>query len=153
MNNKKLQKFCLIVCLIFSFICFLPGCESPEPEPFVFMQMCDTQLGAGGYQHDIETFRQAVKQINALKPDFVVICGDLVNNPVEKEFADFNKIRSGFHVPSYCAPGNHDILGLSKSKPYKDALAYYRKVIGKDYYSFEHKGYTFVIVNTQTDRF
>jgi hypothetical protein len=28
-------------------------------------------------------------------------------------------------------------------------LTYYREVIGKDYYSFEHKGYAFVVVNTQ----
>ena len=113
------------------------------------MQMCDTQLGFGGYQHDIDTFQQAIKQINALNPDFVVICGDLVNSSVEEQFSDFNKIRSGFRVPCYCAPGNHDIESTPDPKSYKENIANYRKFIGKDYYSFEHKDYTFVIVNTQ----
>ena len=31
--------------------------DSPEPkqEPFSFVQMCDTQLGMGGYEHDVRT--------------------------------------------------------------------------------------------------
>jgi hypothetical protein len=58
-----------------------------EPEPdkhvelgtFKFAQMCDTQLGMGGYDHDVRTFELAVERLHAMRPDFVVICGDLVN--------------------------------------------------------------------------
>ena len=113
--------------------------------PFKFVQMCDTQLGMGGYDHDKNAFKQAVKQINNLKPDFTVICGDLVNTPNEKSFNDFKKIKSLLTVPCYCAAGNHDVL----NKPTTKSLKYYREVIGKDYYSVEHKGYTIIIVNTQ----
>ena len=35
------------------------------------------------------------------------------------------------------------------NKPTAASLKRYRDVIGKDYYSFEHKGYTFVVTNTQ----
>jgi len=121
--------------------------KSPEDKTFTFAQISDTQLGFGinGYEHDINSFKQAVKQINVLNPDFVVICGDLVNNISEKTFADFNKIKAGFTMPCYCAPGNHDV----GNAPTPESLEYYRKVIDKDYYAFEHKGYTFVIVNTQ----
>ena len=56
-----------------------------EKQAFSFVQMCDTQLGMGGYEHDVLTFNQAVKQINELQADFVVICGDLVNNPDPSE--------------------------------------------------------------------
>ena len=118
---------------------------SPERKTFTFVQVCDTQLGFGGYEHDVNSFKQAVKQVNALKPDFVLICGDLVNDANEKSFADFNKIKAGFTVPCYCVSGNHDI----GNKPKRESLQYYRKVVGKDYYSYEHKEYTFVIVNTQ----
>ena len=118
---------------------------SPERKTFTFVQVCDTQLGFGGYEHDVNSFKQAVKQVNALKPDFVLICGDLVNDANEKSFADFNKIKAGFTVPYYCVSGNHDI----GNKPKRESLQYYRKVVGKDYYSYEHKEYTFVIVNTQ----
>jgi 3',5'-cyclic AMP phosphodiesterase CpdA len=107
--------------------------------------MCDPQLGMGGYEADVARFKQAVKQINVLKPDLVVICGDLVNAPNKKSFADFKSIRNGFRMPCYCAPGNHDV----RNEPTVETLRFYRKMMGKDYYSFAHKGCRFVIVNTQ----
>ena len=116
-----------------------------KPEPFDFVQVCDTQLGFGGYEHDLGTFRQAVKQINALSPAFVVICGDLVNVPDDKSFADFNEIKAGFTIPCYCAPGNHDV----GNEPTVASLEKYRAAVGEDYYSFEYNGYAFIIVNTQ----
>ncbi|MBT8044285.1 MAG: metallophosphoesterase [Verrucomicrobiae bacterium] len=113
--------------------------------PFTFVQMCDTQLGMGGYEHDVMTFKLAVQQINAIKPDFVVICGDLVQKANAKSFADFKSIKSGFTIPCHCAAGNHDV----GNKPTHESLKRYRETIGKDYYAFEHKGYTVVIANTQ----
>lgn len=113
--------------------------------PFSFVQMCDTQLGMGGYEHDVMTFKLAVKQINSMKPDFVVICGDLVQKANNKSFADFKAIKAGFKLPCHCAAGNHDV----QNKPTPESLKRYRETIGKDYYSFENKGYTFIVANTQ----
>lgn len=118
---------------------------APRPQSFTFVQICDTQLGMGGYEHDVITFKAAVRQVNALQPDFVVICGDLVNTANDKSFSDFNEIRAELTVPCYCVPGNHDI----GKEPTQGSLAYYRQVVGEDYTSFEHKGYLFVLVNTQ----
>jgi predicted phosphodiesterase len=119
----------------------------PQQQPFRFVQLCDTQLGFGaaGYESDVESFRQAVRQINQIKPDFAVICGDLVNTPTADAFADFKDVLSEFKVPCYCAAGNHDV----GSPPDQKTLDQYRQTIGKDYYSFEHKGYTFLVANTQ----
>ena len=113
--------------------------------PFTFVQLCDPQLGMGGYEHDLRTFRQAVAQINTLKPDFVVVCGDLVHDANDQSFADFREIRATLEVPCYCAPGNHDVGGT----PTRASLERYRQAIGQDYYAIEHKGCLFVIVNTQ----
>jgi 3',5'-cyclic AMP phosphodiesterase CpdA len=107
--------------------------------------MCDPQLGMGGYQDDMQRFEQAVKQVNELRPDFVVICGDLVNRCDRPSFDDFNSIRRKFAVPCYCAPGNHDV----GNTPTPRLLKQYRDLVGKDYYSFERKGYLFVVANTQ----
>jgi len=113
---------------------------------FTFGQLCDPQLGMGGYEHDIATFRQAVTDLNRLRPDFVVICGDLVHETgSDQAFADFNDIKSGFEMPCHCAAGNHDIGG----QPTAALLSRYRKLIGPDWYTVEHKGCTFIIVNTQ----
>jgi len=99
----------------------------------------------GGYEQDIARFRQAVRQVNALKPDFVVICGDLVGRPRKHTFKDFIDCRAELRVPCYCAPGNHDVENV----PTAESLDYYRKNIGRDYYAFTHKGYVFLVVNTQ----
>jgi len=116
-----------------------------EQKSFTFVQICDTQLGMGIYDYDVNSFRQAVKQVNALKPDFVVICGDLVNKASDSSFADFLQIKETFDMPCYVAPGNHDI----KKVPTKTSLNYYRKTIGDDYYHFQNKGYSFIVTNSQ----
>ena len=126
-------------------LCVSISSGASKSQGFTFVQICDTQLGMGGYEHDVKTFKQAVVQINTLEPDFVVICGDLVHTPNEKSFADFKKIKAALNVPCYCVSGNHDV----GNEPSPESLQYYRKMVGKDYYSFEHKGYVFVIVNTQ----
>jgi len=119
--------------------------KSTLTEAFTFVQVCDPQLGWGaGYQNDVNSFKQAVRCINSLNPDLVVICGDLVDNFNDSSIADFLQIRSGLTMPSYCAPGNHDV----GNSPTLSRLERYRQAIGNDYFSFEHKGYTFVITNT-----
>ncbi len=146
---KQVKRLALIVAVVFVVMGVWQApmlvAENTKADTFTFVQLCDPQLGFGGYEHDVASFKQAVKRINALKPDFVVICGDLVNTPDDKSFSDFNRIKDGFTIPCYCVPGNHDIGG----KPSAASLARYREVVGKDRYSFTHKEYTFVITNTQ----
>src|SRR4051812_23703651 len=97
------------------------GCRSIT-HSFAFGQMCDPQLGMGGYKEDMQRFEKAVKQINELHPDFVVICGDLVNRSDRASFDDFNSIKRKFTVPCYCAPGNHDV----GNSPTRQLLNQYR---------------------------
>jgi 3',5'-cyclic AMP phosphodiesterase CpdA len=125
--------------------CRIPRTGSASCHEWTFVQMCDPQLGFGGYQEDKQRFKQAIKQINQLRPDFVVICGDLVNRTERPSFADFNSIKKKLTVPCYCAPGNHDV----GNTPTPALLNQYRECIGKDYYAFEHKGCTFIVANTQ----
>jgi type 1 glutamine amidotransferase/predicted phosphodiesterase len=122
-----------------------PKEDEVDLSSFQFAQMCDTQLGLGGYAHGMKTFELAVTQLNALKPDFVLICGDLVNNASDRTFDDFNRIKDGFKIPCHCAAGNHDV----EKVPTAASLERYREKIGKDYYAIDHKGYHFVIGNTQ----
>lgn len=139
-----IKSICVFTASLFAFSWMLSSCTK-ETKPFDFVQVCDPQLGFGGYEHDLATFRQAVKQINSLSPAFVVICGDLVNAPDDKSFADFNAIKVKLTVPCYCVPGNHDVGG----EPTAESLRRYREVIGEDYYTFNHEGYAFLVVNTQ----
>ena len=131
--------------LLFVLLAFSISCSNQQQEPFKFAQLCDTQLGMGGYDHDKQTFEQAVQQINDLDVDFVVICGDLVHHANDSSYADFKRIMNGFQMPCYPAPGNHDVGKI----PTDSSLQYYREMIGKDYFTFENKGCSFVITNTQ----
>ncbi|NLR91427.1 metallophosphoesterase [Flammeovirga agarivorans] len=137
----RLKKLFLLVTL--STLTF--SCGKKVEQAFSFVQLCDPQLGMGGYEHDKETFAQAVEQINELNPDFVVICGDLVHSPNDSSYKDFQEIMSGFTVPCHLAPGNHDI----RKVPTAQTIAYYRNKIGKDYYHFKNKDHLFIITNTQ----
>lgn len=123
----------------------LTGCVSVHQRSFTFVQMCDPQLGFGGYEADVARFRQAVRQINQLKPDFVVICGDLVNGMKTNACAEFNALKAGFTMPCYCVAGNHDV----GNQPTPKSLQRYREWQGKDYYAFEHKGFSFVVLDSQ----
>ncbi len=130
--------------IIFAFI-LLISCNQEKQEPFSFVQMCDPQLGMGGYEHDVLFFTLAVEKINEIDPDFVLICGDLVHHASDSTFGKFNDIRKGFSMPVHCAPGNHDV----GNTPNDSSLAVYRNFIGNDYYDFQHKGYSFIVFNTQ----
>ena len=131
--------------LLITLLVLLFSCTAKEPKPFSFVQICDTQLGMGGYEHDLNSFEQAVKQINVLNPDFVVICGDLVDTPGDSSFSDIKSTIKGFTMPCYYAAGNHDVGNI----PNDTTLNYYRKTMGDDYYEFQNKGYSFIVTNTQ----
>jgi 3',5'-cyclic AMP phosphodiesterase CpdA len=137
-NLKRTFILCLFLTSIFT-------CQKNRNRALVFAQLCDTQLGMGGYDHDLKSFKQAVKQINNLNPDFVVICGDLVNNPSDSSYRDFQNIKDGFKIPIYLAPGNHDVGNI----PDHTSLSYYRHKIGKDYFSFKYLNSNFIVTNTQ----
>ncbi len=132
----------IILLVVFAGI-LLGGCVNETP-PFSFVQLCDPQLGMGGYEHDKAALRQAVKQVKALDCDFVVVCGDLVHHAADSSFRDFLDIIGECEVPSYFVPGNHDV----GREPTEERLAWYRQVIGEDYYSFDHKGFRFIAVNS-----
>lgn len=125
----------------------LMGCGLvPAGETCRFVQLCDTQLGMGGYEADKIRFQLAVEAINALEVDWVVVCGDLVNDGNDdKAVADFQAIAKGFTMPVHLAPGNHDV----GNEPDAASLTRYRKLHGPDYYTATEQGLKLMIVNTQ----
>lgn len=129
---------------VLSMLAFV-SCGSPTNSNFSFVQICDPQLGMGGYGHDVAALRQAVIQINELECDFVVVCGDLVHHASDTAFSDFLRITDGLNKPCYLVPGNHDVGNI----PNDTTLGYYRSRVGRDYGSFQCNGYGFILTNTQ----
>ncbi|MBN2480634.1 MAG: metallophosphoesterase [Bacteroidales bacterium] len=141
-NPTRASSRTALACFLTTF--FLIVITVNAQQSFSFVQLCDPQLGMGGYEHDSLALCQAVQQINDISPDFVVICGDLVHEANDTSYGDFKFILSGLHAPYYAAPGNHDV----ENSPTNESLAYYRNTIGPDYYTMDYLNHTFVFVNS-----
>ena len=74
----------------------------------------------------------------------IVFTGDVFSVPSKQKWERlFDKFGSREMV--LVAPGNHDV----GNTPNDSTLSYYRETIGKDYYKFKNKGYSFIVTNSQ----
>ena len=102
-------------------------------------QISDTHLGEKRAPHAAENLAQAVAMVNQRRPDAVILSGDIGENP--KAWQQAQSILKKLKSPLYVAPGNHDVHGSDLDR--------YRRVFGRDYYTFEVQGITFVVINSQ----
>jgi 3',5'-cyclic AMP phosphodiesterase CpdA len=102
-------------------------------------QISDTHLGESQAPNAFDNLRRAVDMVNARHPDAVIVSGDIGENPGEWERA--RGILKWLHAPVYYAPGNHDVHSRDVDR--------YRRVFGPDYYRFQVKGVTFLVINSQ----
>jgi 3',5'-cyclic AMP phosphodiesterase CpdA len=102
-------------------------------------QISDTHLGEAEAPNAAENLRRTVEMVNARHPDAVVLSGDIGENPEEWERA--REILRGLRAPLYYAPGNHDVHSRDVER--------YRAVFGPDYYRFQVKGVTFLVIDSQ----
>ncbi|MHC4508389.1 MAG: metallophosphoesterase [Planctomycetota bacterium] len=119
--------------------------------PFFFIQMSDQQFGMlpvnGDVFHETQLSEKAVAHVNRLSPAFVVNTGDLVDKPGdEKQLTEVLRTTRKLDksIPLYTVPGNHDIADA----PTEQSLGWYRKRIGKDWYSFDYGGWHFIGLNS-----
>lgn len=121
-------------------LCLLPAVFSPAAQAQVTIaQISDTHLGAAEAPHAFENLRHTVDMVNARHPDAVIVSGDIGENYDQWLIA--RGILKWLHAPVYYAPGNHDVHTNDVDK--------YRSVFGPDYYRFQVKGVTFLVINSQ----
>jgi len=115
-----------------------------------FIQLADPQFGAITADRDFiqETanYEFAVANVNRLRPQFVVICGDLINKPGDPaQAAEYFRITAKIDksIPVYAVPGNHDV----GNDPTPESLAAYRQRWGPDYYSFRQGEIYGIVLN------
>jgi len=80
-----------------------------------FCILSDPHVGFKGYPcidapnvDEMSLFRNAIKDINESRPDFVIITGDLVDWSSMKNWKDLRNLLKTFQVPTYTTIGNHD---------------------------------------------
>ncbi len=80
-------------------------------------------------------FRQTIDVANGLKPEFVVIVGDMIHgfastSELKKQWRAFDEAAKKFAAPVYVLPGNHDVFTAASE-------LIYRRRYGKLWYSAE----------------
>lgn len=120
-------------------------------EPVAFIQMSDPQFGMqtnnAGFEQETASFEFAIATANRLKPAFVVVTGDLINeagNVVQA--VEYQRIAGHLNpaIKLYNIPGNHDV----GNEPTTASLAAYRNRFGADYYSFREGSYAGIVLNS-----
>ncbi len=110
------------------------------PPPKFFIQASDPQFGMytkdADFAQETANFEFFIASVNRLKPEFVVITGDLTNKPGDADqIAEFHRIAKKLDssIKLYNVAGNHDV----QNEPTPESLARYRKNWGPDYYTFD----------------
>lgn len=103
-----------------------------------------------GFEWDAARYAAAISAANALRPDFVVMGGDMVDDPdSEDQLNAVLRITAKLDpdIPMRWVPGNHDI-GADTVVPTRHSIDKYREAFGPDYYSFEYDETRFIVLDT-----
>jgi Icc protein len=123
---------------------------------FVFM----TDIHLTPERNGVQGFKKAIKTVNNLAPDFVITGGDLIMDAIEQPYerADslynlYIETSKEFKMPVYNTLGNNEIFGLYETSGVDPThpeygKKMYLKRLGKRYYSFDHKGWHFMVLDS-----
>jgi 3',5'-cyclic AMP phosphodiesterase CpdA len=103
-----------------------------------------------GYERETLLFREAIEVANALRPDALIVCGDLVQDWNDDEQARLAQaIATGLDpaIPLLWVAGNHDVAPDTR-EPTVEALAHYRRLFGDDRYVVEIGGVRLIVLNS-----
>ncbi len=147
----------LLVYLVFT------GCDSlptkPESNKYKFSFAYLADIHVQPEKNAIEGFAKAIDKVNELDPEFVITGGDLIMdapgqnyNRSDSLYNIYDSMLKLFDMPVYNTIGNHDVFGLYKSSGVDTTHEMYGKKmyedhLGKRYYSFDHKGWHFIVLD------
>jgi len=131
----------LVQYLVFTLVCCAAVLTLPTAghAQVTIAQISDTHLGEPHAPHAFDNLRRTVDMVNARHPDAVIVSGDVGENYDEWLLA--RGILKWLHAPVYYAPGNHDVHSTDVAK--------YREVFGPDYFHFQVKNVTFLVIDSQ----
>lgn len=102
--------------------------------------------------------RYVFDQLNQSGAAFCIHLGDMINPVPELPSYDsaaenFHKIASQLNMPLHLMPGNHDIgdkpvTWMPAGMVNGEHIALYHKHFGRDFFSFDHQGCHFIIINS-----
>lgn len=146
----------MVTKLLSSFIFIFAILSLVAQEKFSFVFMADV------HYHDKNGAPQAmdaaIDTINKLNPDFVMLGGDIIYDGLRRSESEtmeqvrlFQDKAASIEAPIYYAIGNHDHFGLYNKEIEESHPLYgkrmYEKYFGSRYYSFDHEGWHFVVLD------
>lgn len=103
----------------------------------------------------------AFAKIGALNSDFAICGGDLVydvleagRNRADMLFDLYQRTEDSLKIPLHHTIGNHDLFGVltnsgvAPSDPFYGKKMYEDRIGARTYYSFDHKGYHFIVLDS-----
>jgi len=136
------------ITILCTFLWAGPAAASPIANPTIEKQPAFAFVVIGDTRTGIEIFKQQIRTINLLSPDFVIDVGDLINgyvkdvNEIRAQWDEFDSIVADFTMPLVLVPGNHDIWDAQSRRIYEQRY-------GPKYFSFNHKDCHFIVLNTE----
>jgi serine/threonine-protein phosphatase CPPED1 len=150
-----MKKFLIAIISLAAALAAQTTAPPPVGVPPTFIQMSDPQFGMftanKGFEHETLNFEFAIATANRLKPAFVVVTGDLVNNTTNgDQVAEYKRIVKKLDpaIKLYSVPGNHDV----GNEPTKQTLAQYRERFGPDYYTFRSGEMEGIVLNSNLEK-
>jgi predicted phosphodiesterase len=120
-----------------------------------FIQLSDPQFGMytkdQGFDHETANFEFAIATANRLKPAFVVVTGDLINEPGNAlQAAEYQRVAARLDpkIRLFSVPGNHDV----ENEPTSRSLAAWRARFGPDYYTFRIGDVAGFVLNSNLEK-
>ena len=155
-KKSKASLMSSVIILIF-ILSFISCTQKSDSFTFVFM----TDIHVQPEKRAGEGFRKAIDKVNSLNPDFVITGGDLIMDALgqtqgrsDSLYNLYQNIITQFKMPVYNTMGNHEVFGLYERSGISPENPEYGKQMfknrigdGKTYFSFNHKGWYFIILD------
>lgn len=161
---KKTGSYNLISILMIIIVLLpLAGCKEKKTERDSFSVAFLTDIHLQPEGNALKGFSQALDTLNRLNPDLIITGGDMIMDALGQSFerADslynlYDEVIKKTNIKVYNTMGNHEIYGIYKSSEADPSNQEYgekmfEKRIGNSYYSFDHKGWKFMIINSIED--
>lgn len=156
---RKVWAYSLVAGLFALSSCKLdPGKKEPAGEDaFSFAFLTDIHLQPE--QGAAIGFQWAIREVNKRNPDFVLTGGDMIMDALVQSYgrADslytlYKDLSDKFRMPVYNTIGNHEVYGWQRMEKGIEghpefAKAMFEQRLGPRYYTFNHKGWHFMILD------
>ncbi len=154
-----MRKLILLVIIVFAlFSCCQTETEKQvKSDGFSFVFVTDIHITPE--RNATEGFLQAIDTINKISPDFVLSGGDNIMDALGQSYEASDSLYNLYFetaknltMPVYTTMGNHEVFGLYEKSGISPEHKLYGKKMYEDrlaqrYYSFDHKGWHFVIID------